>query len=126
MNCHAGINKTVKLLKSRFLFPNMRKLTAEVIKECRSCFQRKVLDDGKKNTVEPFQTKKIPEGPGSVIVADVAGPFQLTTDGNRFVLAAIDKYTRYLMCVAVPNQRSNTITKAFLEMVVLQHENRKS
>jgi hypothetical protein len=48
------------------------------------------------------------------IAIDVAGPFPLTDQGNRYLLIAIDYFTKLPEAYALPNQEVSSVAKALV------------
>ncbi len=51
----------------------------------------------------------------SVVPVDVLGPFSQTPRGNRFVVVAMDYFTKWPEAYAVPNQEAGTVAEVLLE-----------
>jgi hypothetical protein len=49
------------------------------------------------------------------ITIDIAGPFPLSYRGNRYLLIAIDYFTKWLEAYAIPNQEASTIAEALVK-----------
>ncbi|KAE9023029.1 hypothetical protein PR001_g13014 [Phytophthora rubi] len=56
--------------------------------------------------------------PGDRWALDVAGPLQLTSGGNRYVIAAVDYATRYSVVAAVPNHTAKDVANFIAEKLV--------
>jgi hypothetical protein len=52
--------------------------------------------------------------PFEMIAIDVAGPFPLSDQGNRYLLIAMDYFTKWLEAYAILNQEASTITQALV------------
>jgi hypothetical protein len=48
------------------------------------------------------------------IAIDVVGPFPKSSQGNRYLLVAMDYFTKWLEAYAIPNQEASTIAKALV------------
>jgi hypothetical protein len=48
------------------------------------------------------------------MVIDVAGPFLLGDQGNRYLLIAMDYFTKWPEAYAIPNKEVSTIAKALV------------
>ena len=99
--CHLGIDKTEKLLKEQYFWPNMRFTIKEVIRECKNCAFYKNNEVGK-TELKPIVTKF----PFQKLGIDVAGPLPTSIDGFRYVLCVIDYFSKF--CVLIPLKEINT------------------
>ncbi|KAL3246975.1 hypothetical protein MRX96_057327 [Rhipicephalus microplus] len=52
---------------------------------------------------------------------DIVGPLPCTTSGNRYILAFVDHLTRFTETFTLPDQKADTIAKAFVKGVVLRY-----
>lgn len=46
---------------------------------------------------------------------DIMGPFPITERGNRFVLTAMDYFTKWPEAYAISNQEAETVSDALVE-----------
>ena len=52
---------------------------------------------------------------------DVLGPLPMTARGNQYILVMSDHFTKWVEAVPMPNQRAETVAKAFVDEVVTRH-----
>jgi len=52
---------------------------------------------------------------------DVVGPLPETYQGNRYILVMSEYATRYMIAIAMQNQKARTIAKAFILNVILRY-----
>lgn len=52
---------------------------------------------------------------------DIVGPLPTTTEGNRYILVFVDHFTKLAEAVPLPDQKAETVARAFVERVVLRH-----
>ncbi|KAG8229166.1 hypothetical protein J437_LFUL009883 [Ladona fulva] len=52
---------------------------------------------------------------------DIVGPLPSTYKGDRYVLTFQDAFTKYPEAIALPNQKTETVARAFVENIVLRH-----
>ena len=45
------------------------------------------------------------------IAIDIAGPFPVTDDGNRYIMVVGDYFTKWVEVYAIPNQEVTTVAK---------------
>jgi transposase InsO family protein len=48
------------------------------------------------------------------IAVDIAGPFPESDRGNRYLLVAMDYFTKWLEVYAIPNQEASTVADALV------------
>jgi hypothetical protein len=48
------------------------------------------------------------------IAVDVLGPFQLSNQGNKYFLIAMDYFTKWPEAYALPNQEASTVAEALV------------
>ena len=83
---HLGMTKTKQMLREKNWFPDMNKMTANVVEKCYECQLTT-----KQHRQEPFKMTNIPENPWEVVSVDFGGPYP---DGH-YNIVVIDKGTRY-------------------------------
>ena len=52
---------------------------------------------------------------------DVLGPLPMTARGKKYILVMSDHFTKWVEAVPMPNQRAETVAKAFVDEVVTRH-----
>ncbi|KAG8239536.1 hypothetical protein J437_LFUL018374 [Ladona fulva] len=96
---HMGVKRTLASIRSKFWWSTIRK-----------------------NPWGP-QRAPLPEVtiPLQRVSMDVVGPLLSTYKGNRYILTFQDAFTKYPEAIALPNQKTETIARAFMENIVLRH-----
>jgi hypothetical protein len=61
------------------------------------------------------------EQPMELWSMDVLGPLPTTAQGNQYILVMSDHFTKLVEVVPIPNQRAETVAKAFVDEVVTRH-----
>ena len=94
LSAHLGVDKTIALIKERFIFPKLYDVTRRVISSCDIC-----------QSTKPY-TKRIQRPPGLYDLAsqpfdrihvDFAGPLPLSIHGNRYISVVTDSTSGYLI-----------------------------
>ena len=83
---HLGMTKTKQMLREKYWFPDLNKMTENVVGKCYECQLTT-----KQHRQEPVKMTNIPEKPWEVVSVDFGGPYP---DGH-YNLVVIDKRTRY-------------------------------
>ena len=105
---HFGIAKTVAEFRKRFYFPNFTEFFISSIKNCLTCLQlKRVPSKFLKTPLQPVSS--LNSYPDGTLQIDLVGP--LKSPVHRYVLTAIDVFTKYLFAVPVTNVRADTIAR---------------
>jgi transposase InsO family protein len=119
---HKGQEKTLNLIKSRFFWNNMKADVVNFCKQCHSCNERKTPPHLKKvpllkfpEVTEPFERTAM----------DIVGPFVTSYSGNRYLLTFQDHFTRYVEAIPLPDQKAETVAKAFVSNIICRHSTPK-
>ena len=106
---HGGTRPTLKLLSRRYVWPGMRKDIREWCRTCVPCQASKVGRHTKAPvTVLPPAQRRF----GSVHV-DLVGPLP-ESDGCKYLLTFVDRFTRWPEVFPVPDMSSTTCAKTFI------------
>ena len=106
---HPGPNSTLRLLKKRYIWPGMRKQVREWTKSCDLCQKTKVTRHTKAQYT-PFP----PSEKFDRVHLDIVGHFS-ESHGQKYLLTMIDRYSRWIEIIPIPNIRAETVVKAFFE-----------
>ena len=119
---HLGITKTRERILSRFFAPGLSAYIQSRILLCKEC----VL---KRNTItadRPVQHTKHVENVAAFnrkVYVDTVGPFNPASRVNgrlcRHYLSILDGYTRFLVCVPLPDLETKTVAEAFVNHYAL-------
>ncbi|KAG5868760.1 hypothetical protein JTB14_034646 [Gonioctena quinquepunctata] len=115
---HPGQQKTLMSLKRRFFWPNMRTDVIKYCTSCDACNRRKTSPHVKKAPLQRFTPTT---EPWELTSMDVVGPLVTSLNGNRYLLTFQDYFTKYVEAIPLPDQKADTIARAFVENVIVRH-----
>lgn len=105
---HFGADKCVRMLQEKFSFKKMRHRVAKIVRTCDVCQRCKYDTTG---NYAPMQTVA-PKKPGELLSIDYAGPLPASKFGMKFILTAMDVFSKFLITYPVKNSTTSvTITK---------------
>lgn len=107
---HPGTSATRRLVAENFVWPNMNKDSKEFVKNCLPCQRSKIT----RHTHAPLQKPKPPTGRFRHLNVDIIGPYPVS-QGNRFCLTIIDRFTRWPAAIPMPDATAPSIAKALFE-----------
>ena len=115
---HFGVAKTLARLVNRYWWPAMSRTVAEYIQDCALCQAHKVLPRPPR---ELLGDRPPPQAPWERIHVDVWSPGGQSTDGNKYVLGAVDTFSKYLLLIAMPDQTSESIVDAIVNRLMMHY-----
>lgn len=107
---HLGINKTITKIRERFYWVNIRD---DVENWCRKCDVCAACKGPRRRTRAEMKLYNV-GAPFERIAIDVAGPFPKSRSGNKYVLVAMDYFSKWPEVYAIPNQEATTVAEALI------------
>ena len=105
---HVGANKTIDLIRSRYVWPKMKSEIRRWTRECHRCQAYKISRHTK------AKLGSLPDrGRFKVVHMDVVGPLP-SVDGKRFILTIIDRHTSWPEAIPIHDITAAAVTKAFV------------
>ncbi|RXN24698.1 Retrovirus-related Pol poly from transposon [Labeo rohita] len=108
---HFGNAKTVRRLRQRCYWPGCRQDAELHVHCCDVCTAQK---GPSRRSHAPLQQYLV-GAPMERIGVDILGPFPITEAGNRFVLVAMDYFTKWPEAYAVPDQSASTSAQRLVD-----------
>ncbi len=107
---HMGSKRTQKMIRQRYYWHLMKDDVDRWIRTCVRCQHRK----------RPMPTPRAPlviyvvGHPNERVSMDICGPIIKTKQGNEYILAITDHFTKYTRAVAMPRHTAKHIAEAFV------------
>jgi hypothetical protein len=112
---HIGTNAMVKQIHSLGkTWPLMAKDCLEFIQRCQECQRVNIARKGYHPMVAIHA-----QLPGEHMAMDLAGPFPVESDGNRFLLVLVDVCTRFVFLEPIPDKGALTIATVLFKIFTL-------
>jgi hypothetical protein len=97
---HRGMNRSLRAIKCRYMWPNTRWDIEEYVKQRKSCPVNKTLKSKRKGHMKITPTAK---HPFDECYLDNVGPLPPSAKGNGYILTFEDDLSKYV--VAMPNSQ---------------------
>jgi len=95
---HRGMDKTYRVIKSQYFWPNMRREVEEYVKQCRSCQVNYMLIPKHKAPMDITMTAK---HHFDKCYLDIVGPLPVTQGNNKYILMFQDDLSKYVVAVPI-------------------------
>ena len=115
---HLGITKTYDKISRKYFWKGLYNDVKFYVKSCASCGTRKHPANKQKAPLIPFPTCE----PWSRIHIDLHGPMPAArTSGHRFILCAIDAFTKYAIIRSTLSIEANVICQMVYDDIITKY-----
>jgi transposase InsO family protein len=114
MSGHDGVLRTQMRVREHFWWPHYDKDVTAWVRSCVFCQRRKTNKPNRQGLTEPI----LSSSPFEVMGFDIVGPLPEDKDGNKYLLTAIDHFTRYPLAIPITNREQATVVHALHRHVV--------
>ena len=101
----------MRRLRQAFYWGQSRRDVEDYCRRCDSCTARKGPQGQSR---APLQQHRV-GAPMDRVAVDVLGPLPRTSRGNRYVLVAIDYFTKWMEAYPLPDQEATTVAEALVQ-----------
>lgn len=115
---HFGVEKTQAKIAERYWWPGLPASVKTYVASCLFCQMNKRPTGVTEGLLQPIPP---PTRPLQQYGLDHIGPFQLSRQGNRHILAAIDLLSKYVVAIAVPDVTARNAIKFVHEELIGHH-----
>uniref|UniRef100_A0AAR2M493 Gypsy retrotransposon integrase-like protein 1 n=1 Tax=Pygocentrus nattereri TaxID=42514 RepID=A0AAR2M493_PYGNA len=96
---HFGVSKTLRRVRQSFYWGQVRRDVEDFCRRCDLCTLQQLAVGA----------------PMERVAVDIMGPFPRSDKGNRYVLVAMDYFTKWPEAYAIPDQEAGTVADALVE-----------
>jgi len=115
---HMGVKKTLRRIKHRFTFDDMKKRVMQYVALCLTC-QRVKAD--KLQTKGLLQLRNVSGEPFDQVTMDVLGPLVKDIRGYRYILVLVCYATRCPVLIPLKSLEGSVVATKFIKKVVLRY-----
>ena len=114
---HLGQTKCIAVIKQRFYWVDLEDNVRKYISSCAFCSYSKDGNKRLKANVIPIKSSR----PFDILCADICGPFNRTSRGNRYVLGMIDHFSKNVVLVPLKSTDASTVSNAIFRHWLIKY-----
>ena len=102
---HLGLKRTLKRVIQRYYRPFLKEAITIFCQSCDSCQKIKAAPPKRKAELILI----LPLRPGELITFDIAGPFVVSSNGNKYLIVICDHFSKFVSIYALKETSAETI-----------------
>jgi hypothetical protein len=111
---HYGIRRTAQLIRQQCWWHGYWSDVAETVRRCESCNRVNASFGAKPDALQSIPISSA----GFRWHVDLCGPLPVSKTGNRYVMVAVEAFTKHVEAVPIPDKESPTVAYHFLHNVL--------
>ena len=111
---HRDFEKTYDSIRSKYFWLRMHKDIKKYCETCHLCQTKKYLNKPSVAPLKPLVVNSV----WSLIGLDIAGPLNVTSSGNKYIVIAVDYFTKFCVAKAIPDFTALSTAKFLFEEVI--------
>ena len=112
---HPGIKKTLARIKSRFVWPKLKRTVTQYVQTCETCQQVKGNTDRAK--LQPITSTAFNE----MLCCDLVGPLNTSKSGNNYILTMGDHFTKWMEAVPIKDKSAKTVANKVIDTWICRY-----
>src|SRR6266542_1877462 len=112
---HNGTERIFQQVQERYYWPKMYEDIRGYVQTCDACQRRG--NPKANNILHPIE----PKAPFQRIGIDIVGPLTITKKGNRYIVTAIDYFTKWPIAKVIKKATAKMVSKFIYEKIICEH-----
>ena len=112
---HIRVNKIFQVVQQRYYWLQMFEDIRNYVKTCDDCQQRGGLQ--KNNIIHLISAK----APFQRIEIDIVKPLTITRQGNRYIVTAMDYFTKWPIAKVLKEATAKAVSKFIYQKIICEH-----
>jgi site-specific DNA-cytosine methylase/transposase-like protein len=111
---HFGIRRTAQLVRQQYWWHGYWTDVANAVRRCESCNRVNASFGAKPDALQSIPVSSA----GFRWHVDLCGPMPKSQTGNRYVMVAVEAFTKHIEAVPIPDKEASTVAYHFLHNVL--------
>ncbi len=114
---HMGVKRTLSCVKERFYWPGLKEAVKQWCEKCDTCAQRRSPPKRRKAPLPKYRMGM----PMETVALDISGPWPMSKSGNKYILVAVDHFTKWAEAWPIPDQEAKTVARVLVDQFISRH-----